>query len=402
MTFLRLLERAAKPRVTPTMSSGSLEAMAAWQNLVYGNWPNNGTYYPLAHASENEVLGLPVVGGFLTIVTGLVLQMPLHAYKGSRNVGDRCDLDPLIIKNPAPGSGRTFGMWIEEYLRDLILHGNYLAVLGPNDGKGWPALMYPVPCEQWTVLTLDQNLGTYVYEINGQRYDPRDIFHVKVHCRTGELVGKGICELYPGLISSAVAAERWAASYFEGGAVPPAQVEHPNPELTQDQADEFKAKWNLAVRAHEAVVTPAGTTVKVLDSNAEDAQLNDTRKQNGQQLAMALGIPGALLGLDSPSLTYRNITDVFQQFITTTVMGLLIPLEQQLTEQCIPRTHQAYFSTNDVLRPDLAERVSIAVQGLAANLLTEDEARSLVDLPPKNQPNVHEMEDMITEGTTHE
>jgi phage portal protein BeeE len=127
--------------------------------------------------------------------------------------------------------------------------------------------------------------------------------------------------------------------------------------------------------------------VHLLDSDAEKAQLADTRRANDVKLAMACGIPGALLGLDAPSLTYRNIVDVFQQFLSTTVMGYLEPLEQQLTAFCLPRGTEARFRTAAVLRPDLQARVAIAVQAYGAELLTRDEGRALLDLPPLDQPD---------------
>ena len=389
MTVLSLLERALKPDTRPRYDHADLTGIPPWQNPLFANWPGwENSSFPWHYVTEREALDLPVVGGFLSILTGIVLQMPLHAYQGSRNIGDRCISDPLVLRNPTPGPGRTFAMWVEEYLREMVLHGNYVAVLGPTDSTGWPALMYPVPCYQWNIRTYGDS-PEYMYEINGDVYRPQDVFHVKVKSMVGDLVGKGLMELYPRLIASSVAAETWAAMYFEGGAVPPAQIEHPNPELTQPQADELKAKWRAAVKTREAVVTPQGTIIHALDSNAEDAQLSETRRMNDQQLAMALGIPGALLGLDAPSLTYRNIVDVYQQFITSTVMGYLIPLEQQLTLQCLPRTHQAYFGTTEVLRPDLAARMDIATSGLSAGLYTSDEARALVDLPPMGEANTH-------------
>jgi phage portal protein BeeE len=95
---------------------------------------------------------------------------------------------------------------------------------------------------------------------------------------------------------------------------------------------------------------------------------------------MAIGIPGALLGLDSPSLTYRNITDVFQQFITTTVMAYLVPLEQQLSLQCLPRNQEARFFQANVLRPDMEARVKLANEAMGSGLFTRDEARAFFDL----------------------
>lgn len=367
MALLGILQRAKTPVIhkTAAPASSALAPLAVWQN--WAGWET------CPYATESQVLGLPVVGGFLNISTSLLLQMPLHSYRGAT----AATTDPAIIQNPTPGPQRTFADFISEYLRDILLFGNYVAVLGPKNAAGWPDLFVPVPAGQWQIQLGEDG---YEYLINGVTFPPEQIFHVAVNAVNGELVGRGILTLYPGLVASCVAAERWAAAYFEGGAVPPGAVKHPNPELTQAQADALKAKMREVARLREWAVLPGGTELEVLSSDAEKAQLNETRKLNAQQLAMAIGIPGALLGLDSPSLTYRNITDVFQQFITTTIMSYLVPLEQQMTLQCLPRGTQARFFLGAVLRPDLPARVELAAQSLQAGLFTVSEARVFFNL----------------------
>lgn len=331
----------------------------------------------LAWVSEDEATDLAPVAGFLNILSALVLQMPLGAYVGTEVVAPT----PPVLRNPVPGGNRVLGDWLGEVLRDLALFGNYVALLGGPSWTGWPDTMSPVPFGSWSV----DDRGTYL--VGGQRYAPDAVFHVARGRRTGERVGRGLMQGHRRLLASAVAAESWAARYFDGGAVPPAVLTHPDPELTQDKAETLKAKLRAATRSRTAVVVPTGTTLTPLSSDADSAQLGETRRWNALQLCQALGIPAALLGLDAPSLTYRNIQDVFSQFVATTVMGYLAPLEAQLSAQCLPRTMVAKFDTNAVLRPDLAARVALAVQGLGGNVYTPEEARALLDLPPgDNQP----------------
>lgn len=368
MALMELLQRARTPTVRKTATPHtSLQNLAVWQQ-----WPGYENS-ALPFVTEDQVLGLPVVGGFLNITTSLLLQMPLHGYRQASPL----TTDPAILQNPTPGPQRTFADFISEYLRDMFLFGNYVAVLGPKNAYGWPDLFVPVPAGQWQILV---DGSSYRYLVNGVSHSPDEVFHVSMNALNGELVGRGVMTLYPGLVASNVAAERWAAAYFEGGAVPPGAVKHPNPELTQAQADALKAKMRAVAMAREWAVLPGGTELEVLSSDAEKAQLNETRKLNAQQLAMAIGIPGALLGLDSPSLTYRNITDVFQQFITTTVMHYLVPLEQQMTLQCLPRGTQARFFLGAVLRPDLPQRVDLAIKSLQGGLFTQSEARAFFNL----------------------
>jgi len=380
-----LLKALRRPRVMVTRTPGaspSLLPIAAWQNALRpGTWEAAwADPFPWHYVTEEEALDLPVIAGFMQITQSLLLQMPLHGYR-KVGAGPQVPLeaDPPVLINPTPGDGRTFVDFIVEYLQDMVLYGNYVAVLGPPNAQGWPEVMVPIPVGQWQIVT-EGTQGNYYYLINGIRYEQPEVFHVMLNKSCSNLVGRGALQLYRRLIASSVAAERWAALYFEGGAVPPGAVEHPNPDLTQDQAKLLKDKMKLVASAREWAVFPAGTKLHVLDGNAEESQLNETRKLNAQQLAMAMGIPGALLGLDSPSLTYRNITDVFQQFITTTVMSYLVPLEQQLSLQCLPRNQEARFFQANVLRPDMEARVNLANSTMASGLFTREEARAFFDL----------------------
>jgi HK97 family phage portal protein len=394
MPLLKLLTRA-KPTIYHTGSSGAgLTGIAAWQEAMRpGSWSAVlGDGFPWHYVTEEECLGLPVVAGFMNITSSLLLQMPLHGYRKipGQDQTQALETDPPILTNPTPGPNRTFVDFITEYLHDMVLYGNYVAILGPKNVAGWPDMMVPVPIGQWSVIT--DGVGGHWYSINDALYEPDQVFHVMMNKDANDLTGKGALQLYRRLIASSVAAERWAALYFEGGAVPPGVLKHPNPELTQEQASSLKAKMKAVAMAREWAVVPGGTELETLDSNAEESQLNETRKLNDQQLAMAMGIPGALLGLDSPSLTYRNITDVFQQFITTTVMSYIVPLEQQLTAQTLPRTTLARFNQANVLRPNLEARVNLATQCVQSGLFSIEEARRFFDLGTPVSTSVSEEE----------
>ena len=375
--MLAELFRAARPRTTAVATPVS--GLAG-----LGAWPFATTEPSLETVvfTDEEAEGLPVITAFLDITTALVVQMGLHGYGSD---GLRLESDPVILRNPAPGPNRVLADWVREYLRAVILRGNYVAVLGDDSWTGWPEVMYPVPNGQWQVEQ-DPN-GAIWYTIAGSRYPARDVFHVIRNADTGQLYGRGLLDRNRGVVAASVAAERWAARYFTTGAVPPAHIEHPDPDLSLENAQVLKSSYNTATRNREAVVTPVGTKVNPLNSDAEKAQLADTRRANDANLAVACGIPGALLGLDGPSLTYRNIVDVFQQFLSSTIMGYLEPLEQQISTFCLPRGTEARFDVNAVLRPDIAARVALAVQAYGAGLMTRNEGRAVIDLPPLESPD---------------
>lgn len=347
----------------------------------------------------NEVLAIPAVAGSLALLTSYASQMPLVAVSDATTPPTTIEPTPPILRCPVGEptmTNVTLADWVDSLIHDLALFGNYLAVLGDLAWDGWPRIMYPVPVGYWEVFYQD---GARIYRVGDDEYAPTDIFHVAINRRSGELVGRGLLSNNPDAVQAAVMAERWTTNYFQTGATPSVHLSHPNPDLTQAQADDLKAKFLDAVAGGRApVITPIGTTIDVLPNDAERAQLVEARKWSNAALAIALGIQPAMLGLEGPSMTYRNLVEVNQQVISTTMMRYLIPVEQQLTAQCLPRGTRAMFQVSALVRPDYAERMTQAIAGLQGGVLTTAEARGLLDLPP--EPSLDESASGDLAGTT--
>lgn len=375
----RLLTRAKAPDIPMNMAM----PMGPWP------WSTGGSIDPtMVDVTEEAATDLSVVSGFINTLTSVIVQMPLGAYRGTEPIPT-----PAILRNPVPAPGRVLHDWICEVIRDLVLHGGSLAILADPSWTGYPDALYPVPCGAWSI-TQDGN-----YQVGNDVYAPQDVFHVRAGCRSGQMVGRGLLQTHRQLLASAIAAEKWSSNYFEQGAVPPVSITHPDPELTQEKAEILKGKFGLAARRRTAVVVPVGTVVTPLNSDADKSQLEQTRRWNAIQLCFALGIPPALLGLEGPSLTYKNINDLFSQWLTSTVVGrFLVPIEQQLSAQCLPRGVVARFSPAAILRPDLAARVKIAVEGLGGDVYTPDEARAVLDLPPNPKGDFDKPESPVAPG----
>jgi HK97 family phage portal protein len=351
-----------------------------WDAIAAGQWGGTGT--GSLTPTEAEVLSIPAVSASLALLAAYATQMPLEAVDDATSPPTVVNPTPSMLRGPLGdprATGMTMADWVDSFLRDLALWGNYVAVLGDAGWDGWPRILYPVPVGWYEAV---YEYGSWYWRIGGVPYDRAEVFHVAINRGTGELLGRGLLSSMRDTLAAAIAAEQWAARYFTTGTVPSVHVAHPNPDLTQAQADELKQKFlasSMGVRA--PVITPLGTEITVLPSDAAAAQLVEARKWNAQQLAIALGVPTAMLGLEAPSMTYRNIAEVNQQFISTTMMRYLIPVEQQLSAQCLPRNLRARFNTNALLRPDVNQRMAQAIAGFQAGLLTNPEGRALIDLP---------------------
>lgn len=342
---------------------------------------------------EQSALGVPAVSASLSLLAAYVTQMPLEAVKETDPHNSLVEPQPAIVNNPLGdprATGLTFSDWIEPLLRDLALWGNHVGVLGEPAWHGWPTQMFPVMAGQWSVSLRD---GRRIYNIGGQEFDAAEVFHIAINRRTGELVGRGLMNTNRDTLAAAIACERWAARYFVTGTVPSIHIAHPNPDLTQAQADDLKNKFLESAKGSRApVVTPVGTDITVLPSDAESAQLVEARKWSNAALAIALGVEPSMLGMEGTSMTYRNIVEVNQQTINTTVMRYLVPVEQAITAQCLPRGIRARFQPSALARPDLGERITQSLQAYAGGVIDVDEARAMLDLAPnpnlsKTHPN---------------
>jgi HK97 family phage portal protein len=210
---------------------------------------------------------------------------------------------------------------------------------------------------------------------------------VAIDKRSGELSGRGVLPTLAGAIHAALAADSYAGRYFDESAVPSGVITDTRPNLTQDQANELKTKWMQAVSGTRApVVIPGSTTFTPLATDADKAQLVQARQWDATMVAMILGVPPFLLGIETQRHTYTNAENEFGRFVSTTILRLLRPLEQQISLQCLPRGNTAEFWTGALLRADTSTRAAAAVQLYGAEIIDLGEARTLAGFPAEGGP----------------
>jgi len=336
------------------------------------------------YVSEWSARQVPALTAGMRLISGICMQLPLRQKRGD------VVLEPpaTIITDPTPGPNRSLSDFVDEYVSDVLLYGNYVALLGPLDSTGWPTCLLPLDVTQVSVAR-DPDSWLPVYALEGsEEILPADrIFHVAIDKRSGELRGRGVLPTLTGAIGAALAADAYAGRYFTESAVPSGVITDTRPNLTQVQADELKAKWINAVSGTRApVVIPSSTTFVPLATDADKAQLVQARQWDAQTVAMILGVPAFLLSIETQRHTYTNAETEFGRFVSTTILRLLRPLEQQLSAQCLPRGNTAEFWTGALLRADTATRAQAASVLYGAEIITLEEARSLAGFPAAGGP----------------
>jgi HK97 family phage portal protein len=361
-------------------SQGYIDSLGRVGRFFEGNWA--GTY-----VDQNTALGIPAIYRGITLISDAIGALPLCAYRNKRKVVPT----PQILMRPVPNETRM--ETISAMAAALIVHGNYIAVLGEPGVNGLPDSIYPVSPDR--VQVAKEN-GRIIYKIDEKSYDQSEIMHIKNFTMPGDLVGKGILAVAKQALGKEIAINEYAARYFDGGVNPTAVIKSANPDLTQEEADALKSAWMAmySSRNRSPVVMNSSTDFEVLSSNAAESQLVEAQTAGLTEAANILGLPPYFLGSPNSSRTYSNVEQENLQLVKWSIQPIAERIEAAFSDLLV-RGQVAAFEYESLLKTDTASRYDAYAVALSNGFLTVDEVRDYENLDPMD----HE-EDMNPEVET--
>lgn len=387
----RLLKRQIQPNTVYT-SSGYVDSLGRVGRFFQGSW--SATY-----VDGKTALGIPAIWRGVTLIADAIGALPIHAYRK----GELVYQTPKILDRPVPTETR-----METYAAmaaSLIVHGNYVAVLGEPGANGLPEYFYPVEVDR--VQVSRENDGRIVYRIDEKVYDKSEILHIKYFTMPGALVGEGILAAQKQAIGKGIAINEYASRYFDGGVLPSAVIKSSNPDLSQEEADALKTAWMsmYSARNRAPAVLNASTSFEVLSSNAQESQLIEAQQQSLVEAANILGLPAYYLGAPNSSRTYTNVEQENLQLVRWSIQPIAERIEQAMSDLLV-RGQYAKFNYDSLLRTDTLSRYQAHKIALEAGFLTIDEVREYEDLEAMHEatedyqeeaPGTEEEDDMASE-----
>jgi HK97 family phage portal protein len=321
-----------------------------------------------------STLSVPAIWRATTMIADSVGVMPLQAYRNDQKI----DPTPRLLERPNPLETRI--ETISAMVAALLLHGNYVAILGEPGPTGYPESIYPVAPERVTIMKID---GRKIFRIDQIDYTSDQIFHIKGFSLPGDVAGIGIIAAQRQGIGAAVAVMEYAARYFNGGAMPSYVIKSSNPDLEENEAELLKIKWmeHYGGKSRIPAVLNASTDIEPLTANANDSQLVEARNQAVSDSANIVGVPGNMVGAPNTSRTYSNVEAQGLEYLRTSIAPLTTRIEATFTDY-LPRGQMAKFNYDSLLRADTYTRYQAHKLALEAGFLTVDEIRELEDLPP--------------------
>ena len=323
---------------------------------------------------ETSTLSVPGIWRAVTLISDAIGGLPFHAYRSEEYV----DPQPNLLQKPVPTETRI--ETVSSMVASLIIHGNYIAILGEPGLNGYPDHIYPVAVHRVNVRKED---GVLVYRIDNRDYSADEILHIKGFSMPGEMVGYGILSAQRQAIGGAVAVNTYAQRYFDGGAQPTGIIYSSNPDLSQDEAEALKSAWlrQYGGTKRTPAVLNESTKFQQLSDNAKDAQLLETRQFSLTEIANMIGLPAYYLGAPNSSRTYSNVSEENLQLVRWSLMPWIQRIEQRFTDY-LPRGQYAKMNVDALLRPDTKSRYEAHKIALDAGFLTLDEVRELENREP--------------------
>lgn len=337
--------------------------------------------------TEDTALQTSAVWACVKLQAATVSSLPLGVYHKETN---EKALDHYLypILNLSPNSVMTSHEWRETVMLNYGIHGNGFTDIQRNR-NGKVVSLWPLAAQQTKVSKTSRSVE-YQYEADNEN---RTIKHEDMHHL--KQMGNGVIGLSMianarNAIALALASEEYGALfYLNGGKVD--STLSVDQILTPDQRKALKAllkEQSKPENAHETFLMEGGMKREQSQLDPEKMQMNDTRRQQVEDIARFFGIPSILINDTKGTTTWGSgIEQIILGWLKTTLGALLNKWEQSLEKSLLtPAERLKYvirFDTDELERGDskgFSEYLRNNVQGA---VMTPNEARSKLNLPQK-------------------
>lgn len=337
-----------------------------------------------------SALSLSSVWACANLVSGTMASLPFEMYRRQPDGHSAVDAShPLhgVIYDSPNYDQTALDFW--EYLSlSIELWGNGYARV-ERSGKRVVSL-HPIHPEVMTVKRLSNGSLEYSWTEDGKSFRASDRGVLHVRGPGGNPLG-GMSTLQFGrqAFSSALAADRAAASMFRNGLRPSALVkfkEWLSPEQRDVTERRLTEKYLGAMNAGRPLIAEGGMEFQQLTISPEDAQMLETRQFSVEEICRFFQVPPALIGHAGASTAWP--TSVEQQiimFLTFYLRKRIKRIEQAVRKQLLTPEDRAAgytprFNMEGLLRGDSAARSAFYQVMTQIGAMTINEVRQRENL----------------------
>lgn len=219
-----------------------------------------------------------------------------------------------------------------------------------------------------------------------------DVFHFRHPITRDGLKGISLIDMAVNAIGIASQAEMAAGKMLKGGVMAGGALESDQvlgPEAIEQLRDSMRDRQLGGEHAGEWLVLEEGLKAKPFLASAKDAQYDEMRKRQAEEVSRFTGVPRPLLMFDETSWG-SGIEQLGLYFVTYCLMPWFVAWEQAIERSCFTQAEQdadelyVKFNEGALLRGSLKDQAEFIKAALGPNqgYLPVNEARGRFDLNP--------------------
>lgn len=331
----------------------------------------------ITHLGYHNLLEAPEVAAGIWIIADLVSSMPIHLME-NRDSGDVRIHDALARKlDVNPWRLGTRKLWMQWIAATMLAEGNafviprtegmQLADLPPAPG----AYAYRMP-----------GADSYTVRYKGHDFDPWNVLHFRLRPDPDQpWNGRGPEVQLQQVVDSIIQTGVTKTAYMSSEYKPPIVIAVNSDSDLADETNRnaFIQKYLKRKDKSEPMIIPADlmniTQVKPL--SLTDLAIKDGVELDRRTVASILDIPPFLLGVGS----YNK--EEYNSFISRKIMNIAQTIEQELTLKILTNDDRYWrFNPRSLYSYSMTELANIARDWRAAGLMTGNEGRNWLNLPP--------------------
>lgn len=335
----------------------------------------------------------PYVAAAVNVLTQQISRLPLKVYeRDSQGNRKRVQEHRLVelLQRPAPRCGATqLKQWIAQ---STLLHGNSLLLKGRDETAGPPRRLWPLEWRSVAAKTAGGTVEFYETTQFGDKLflDPENVLHLRWEPPDGSF---GVSPLQQLGVTVRIerAAQQYQENYLGQGAAPPSALYLPHDIVTDDVQrtkieERMRARHGGPQGAGRVAILPNDTKWEAVGHTAHEAELISQRKLTREEVGSVYQVPQPLLGI-LENATLANVAELHRMLYTTVLGPWLTLIEESFKAQVIdpePAFQGLFveFDLAEVLKGDKTKETDALKTAVQSGLLTLNEARQVMNLPP--------------------
>lgn len=351
-------------------------------------YPSRGT------AFEKSVYVYTCISKIATEVAGLDYQLMRHKNREGEAVPVPNHPALKLLQKPNPA--QTKAEFIGQHIVNRKIGGAGFIYKVRNKGgkvvEMWnlnPALMKVLYDETYTLLGYRMRIG------GGKKIDfaPSEIIHTKHLSNTNPF--ESISPLGPAAsrIDTEDMATRYQANIFRNSARPDALLYTDDVITDQEEVDQLRRNWDAKYggpdNAHKTAVLAGGVKYQQVQLTAKDVAFFESLALSRDDIAMALGVPKALLTTDK--IQFANYQTAVYVFLGSTVKNEAKAIIEKLNQEMVATDFDEllFYYFPDPTPQNVDEKKGLIETAKTQGLITVNEGRRMLSrLMDEDLPDV--------------